>query len=103
MNLFTRLISYLFKKFCLESHKFKPSALIFRSGTRTLFEVDSNYYNKDLEPVTIVRTYPLGKQNMGISKHEIMEFQEYKGLPSETLGMTSNDNDKFANYKKSKK
>lgn len=101
--MFKRLFTYIFKKFFLESHKFKPSTLILRDGTRTLFEVDTNYYNTDMEPVTIVRAYPLGKQMMGISKHEIMEFKEYKKLPSETLGMTSHENYNFANYKKDNK
>lgn len=99
MNFLTKLITFLFKKLCLEEHKFKPSDLIIRDGTRTLFEVDTNYYNKNFEPVTVVRAYPIGTQLMGISHHEIKEFKEYKKMPNETFGFTNTDNDKFANYK----
>lgn len=100
--MFKLLIFRLFVKYFLPKHKFLPSALIYREGTRTLFEVDSNYYDKDLNPVTIVRAYPLGKQLMGISRHDILEFHEYKSIPSEGLAMTSHDNDKFGNYKSKK-
>ena len=99
MKYFIKLISFLFKKYCIESPKFKPSSLIIRDGTRTLFEVDCNYYNMQFEPVTIVRAYPMGTQLMGISKHEIKEFKEYKKMPDATFSVTDNDNDKFAKYK----
>lgn len=101
MKLFVKLITYIFSRFCIESHKFKPSTLIIREGTRTLFEVDTNYYNTDFKPVTIVRAYPMGTQLLGISHHEIKEYKEYKKMPKDTFATTDNDNDKFANYKKS--
>lgn len=102
MNLINRLITYLFTRICLEQHKFKPSTLILREGTRTLFEVDTNYYNLNFEPVTIVRAYPAGTQLLGISHHEIKEYKEYKSMPRETFSATDNDNDKFAVYEKKK-
>jgi len=102
MKLLVKLITYLFNKFCIKSHKFKPSTLIIRDGTRALFEVDTNYYNMEFEPVTIVRAYPMGTQLLGISHHEIKEFKEYKSMPKDTFSTTDNDNDKFANYKKGK-
>lgn len=102
MNLLKKFITYLFKVFCLEKHKFKPSDLIARVGTRTLFEVDTNYYNTNFEPVTIVRAYPLGTQVMGISSHEIKEFKEYKNIPKDGFATTTTDNDKFAVYKAKK-
>ncbi len=89
-----------FKNKLLEKHKFKPSSLILREGTRTLYEVDSNYYNTEMDPVTIVRAYPLGTQLMGISKHEILEFKEYRSMPDEGLAITAHDNAIFGKTKK---
>lgn len=96
------LIRKLFVKYFLPKHKFGVSALILRDGTRTLFEVDTNYYNTDLNPVTIVRAYPMGAQLLGISHHDILEYKEYKREVVEAIGITPQDNDKFANYNKKK-
>ena len=89
-----------FKNLALEKHKFKPSTLILRDGTVTLYEVDSNYYNTELEPVTVVRAYPLGTQLLGISKHELLEFSEYKKMPKEGMAITAHDNKVFGKTKK---
>ena len=82
----------LFIKYFLQKHKFLPSTLIYRDGTRTLFEVDSNYYDIDLNPITIVRAYPIGKQLMGISRHEMLEFREFKSMHTEGMAMTTHGN-----------
>lgn len=102
INFIRSFILSFVMKHLLEKHKFKASSLIIRDGTRTLFEVDTNYYNKELEPVTIVRAYPSGTQLLGISKHEIIEFREYKKMPEDALSTTTHDNRNFANYKKDK-
>lgn len=99
-NFFKNLIKKLFYKYCLTKHKFFPSTLIIRNGTRVLFEVDTNYYNTDFEPVTIVRAFPNGTQLLGIGHHDIIEYVEYKKPVDEKISVTPHDNDKFADYSK---
>lgn len=99
---------YLVKRFLLEKHRFPASTLILKDGTRTLYEVDSTYYNKDLQPITIVRAYPAGSELIGISYHENLEFKEYRkpvdrgiGSTASDVATTPHDNAKFG--KRSKK
>lgn len=93
-----KILLKLLKKLLVQ-HKFKRSALILKEGAGTLFEVDSNMYDINLKPITIVRAYPLGTQLLGIDEHEILNYSEYKSMPKEGMAMTGHDNDKFANYK----
>lgn len=102
-------IRFLMVFFFLPKHKFKTSDLIFKDGTRTLYEVDSLYYNTNLQPIVIVRAYPMGNELMGINYHEIKEFREFKGgvdrkasslLQPSDVASTPHDNDKFGKRKK---
>lgn len=93
-------------KFLLAKHKFKRGDLVYKDGTRTLYEVDENYYNTDLDPITIVRAYPLGSQVFAIDKYDIMEFFEHKkalqqqyGTTESDVAMTSHDNTRFGRRK----
>jgi len=104
------MISILIKllRFFLSKHKFKKGDLVYKDGTRTLYEVDENYYNTNLDPVTIVRPYPLGNQVFGIDKHDILEFLEFRkplqdgyNTTESDVAITAHDNLNFA--KKDKK
>lgn len=97
------LILKLMVKLFLPRHKFKTGDLVFKDGTRTLYEVDTNYYNTDLQPITVVRTYPIGTQLFGIDQYDIQEFREFRKpltarvntTPSD-VGTTAHDNTNFA-------
>jgi hypothetical protein len=98
-----KLLTYLLPK-----HKFAKGTLVYKDGTRTLYEVDENYYNTDFDPVTIVRPYPMGKQVFGVDKHDILEFMEHKkplqvgySTTESDVAITAHDNLNFA--KKGKK
>lgn len=98
MNLIIKLLVYLLPK-----HKFKKGDLVYKEGTRTLYEVDENYFNTVFDPVTIVRPYPLGKQVFGVDKHDILEFHEYRkslnvgyNTTESDVGITAHDNLNFA-------
>lgn len=97
-----KLLIKLFKLF-LPKHKFHKGALVYKDGTRTLYEVDENYYNTDLDPVTVVRPYPMGKQVFGVDKHDILEFIEHKkplqvgyNTTESDVAITAHDNLNFA-------
>lgn len=97
------LILKLMIKMFLPNHKFKVGDLVFKDGTRTLYEVDSNYYNTDLNPVVIVRAYPVGTQVFGIDRFDILEFMLYRkknvapdNPTMSDVGTTAHDNFNFA-------
>jgi len=94
----------------LPKHKFKNGDLIFKEGTRTLYEVEHSYYAEDLHPITIVRAYPVGRQSYGIDRYDVLEFREFKDSPfkgynsTETdVAISSHDNEIFAQGVKVKK
>ena len=96
----------ILKKLLLPKHKFNVGDLVYKDGTRTLYEVDSNYYNVELQPVVIVRPYPIGTQLFGIDRHDIKEFREFKrptqANPNTTasdVGTTAHDNQNFGRKK----
>jgi hypothetical protein len=109
-RLFQNFMMKLYRSMFLQKHKFNKGDLIYRSGTRSLYEVDENYYNLNFEPVTIVRAYPVGTQLLGIDRHEILEFKEYRQKLSEgynttasDVGSSAHDNLNFAKGVKAKK
>lgn len=110
LHLIQTILMVVYRKLFMPVHKFEKGKLIYRSGTRTLYEVDENYYNLQFEPVTIVRAYPIGTQLLGIDKHEILEFKEFKKALSEgynttvsDVGTTAHDNINFSKGVKLKK
>lgn len=103
LNLILKLMVKLF----LPKHKFSEGDLVFKEGTRTLYEVDSNYYSRDLRPVVIVRPYPVGTQLFGIDHHDILEFREFRrptsrhmNTTASDVGTTAHDNMNFGKGKK---
>ena len=98
-----KIMVYLF----LQKHPFNVGDLVFKDGTRTLYEVDTNYFNRELQPITVVRPYPIGTQLFGISHHDIKEFKEFRKITSlavnttpSDVGITSHDNSNFGKGKK---
>jgi hypothetical protein len=88
------MIAFILKlvaKYLLPRHRFKTGDLVFKDGTRTLYEVDTNYYNTDLQPVTVVRPYPVGTQVFGIDQYDIKEFREYRKPVSQYTNTTASD------------
>lgn len=97
----SKIIHFLLK-LLLPKHRFRVGDLVYKDGTRTLYEVDSNYYNTSFDAITIVRPYPIGTQVFGIDKYDIQEFREFKKPTSRNInttesdvGVTAHDNDNF--------
>lgn len=99
-------------RFVLRKHRFKPSDLIYKSGTRVIYEVDMNFYDSKLNPVTIVRRFG-GKTHLySIDHHSILEYVEYRELPNtplysrfgtESIVITDHENTKFGTEHKALK
>jgi len=72
------LLRFFIKHKYVSPHQFPPSTLIHRFKARVLFEVEFNWYDHDLMPVSIVREVKSGKQ-FSVSYYELFEFKEFQG------------------------
>jgi len=73
-----KLIQFFVKNKYTKLHPFPVTSLIHRGSGTVLFEIEFNWYDKDLLPVSLVREVKSGKQ-YSISYYEILEFKEYLG------------------------
>lgn len=73
-----KLLSKLYKRYFLKKHKFPPTTYIHRRKSGVVFEVDLNWFDEDLEPVSLVREVKSNK-NFSIRYYEMLEFVELQG------------------------
>lgn len=63
----------------LKKHKYPVSVLIHKKNSEDIiYEVQKNYYDLDLSPVTLVLEYG-GTRVMTIDNIDMLEYQEYTG------------------------
>ena len=86
-NLLTKIIcsffplvflNFLFKNKYAKNHTFPVSTLVHRKKARVIYEVEFNWYDNELKPITVVREVQSGKV-FSISGLEIDDFKEYSG------------------------
>lgn len=73
MKLLINLLKRLLKK-----HKYPVSVLIHKKNNTSVYEVQKNYYDLDLSPVTLVMEYG-GSRLLTIDNIDILDYQEYTG------------------------
>ena len=73
-----KLITRLYKRFFLKKHKFPPTIYIHKKNARVVFEVELNWFDEDLLPVSLLREVKSGK-NYSVRYHEMLEFIELRG------------------------
>lgn len=73
MKILLNLLKRLLKK-----HKYPVSVLIHKKTSDTVYEVQKNYYDLDLNPVTLVLEYG-GSRLLSIDHIDMLEYQEYTG------------------------
>lgn len=73
-----KLISKLYRRFFLKKHKFPPTVYIHHRKGAVVFEVELNWYDEDLQPVSLVREVKSGK-SFSIRYSEMLEFVELSG------------------------
>lgn len=87
MNLLTKLVCALFpmalirfliKNKFVNKHQYPESTLIHRRKAKVLFEVEFNWYDKELKPISVIRAVK-GGQIASVSDSEMYEFKEYEG------------------------
>jgi hypothetical protein len=73
-----KVILKLLRMLVLEQHQFKPSTLIHRKAARVVYEVEFNWYDENLKPVSVVREVQSGKI-FSIRGNEATDFKEFSG------------------------
>lgn len=81
-----KLLVRLFKSYILGKHQLPPGVLIHRRNGTILFEIEFNWYDETLNPVSLVREVHSNKI-FSIRDSEMREFKEYSGSNS-TAGST---------------
>lgn len=73
-----KFLSKLYKRYFLKRHKFPPTTYIHRKNAAVVFEIELNWFDEDLEPVSLVREVKSNK-NFSIRYYEMLEFVELQG------------------------
>ena len=73
-----KLLAFFIKNKYVTKHPFPASTLIHRYEAKVLFEVEFNWYDHELVPVSLVREIHSGKQ-YSVTYHELLEFREFQG------------------------
>lgn len=68
----------LFKKHVIKTHKYPAGCLIHRRNAGVIFEIEFNWFDEDLEPVSVVREVKSNKI-FSVRYLEMMDFVEYSG------------------------
>lgn len=84
MNKIKRLLGRLYKKIFIPKHLFPAGSLVHPKRGTTVFEIDFNWYDEDMQPVSIVRQIS-NQQIASIRYDEMLGFKEYSGN-NELLG-----------------
>lgn len=80
------LIKFLIKNKFIKQHEYPPSTLIHRRKAKVIYEVEFNWYDQDLLPISVVREVHSGKK-FSINYYEMYEFKEFQGK-DRTVGNT---------------
>jgi len=79
MNKLKKLIKKFIMKYIIGMHKFPTSVIVHRINNKSsMYEIEFNWYDEDLNPVSIVRDIATQKI-FSIRSSEITEFKEYSG------------------------
>jgi hypothetical protein len=62
----------------LEKHQYPLSTLIHRKKAKVIYEIEFNWFDDNLTPVSLVRETQSGKQ-FSVSHLDMYEFKEYQG------------------------
>ena len=72
------VIRFLAKYKYVKQHQFPVTTLIHRRKAKIIYEIEFNWYDHDLMPVSLVREVLSGKR-YSVSYHELYEFKEFQG------------------------
>lgn len=73
-----KLISKLYLKFFLRKHLFPVGIMIHRKKATVIYETEFNWYDENLQPVTVIREVKSGKI-FSMQYLEMSDFKEYSG------------------------
>jgi len=77
-KLFPKQLNTYFRTVFLKKHVYPTSTLIHRKKASIVYEIEMNWYDEELNPVSIVRDVKTGKV-FSVRLTEMIEFKEYTG------------------------
>lgn len=88
-----KLLGRLYRKMFIRKHLYPVGCLVHPKKGTTVFEIDFNWYDEDMQPVSIVRQCSDNKI-ASIRYNEMQGFKEYSGN-NESLGSNVSLSTKF--------
>lgn len=82
-----KLLGRLYRKLFIKTHLFPVGSLVHPKKGTIVFEIEFNWYDEDMQPVSIVRQVS-NQQIASIRYAEMQGFKEYSGN-NELLGSTT--------------
>lgn len=76
--MFKNLLAKLYKRYFLKKHLFVTTTYVHRKHSAVVFEIELNWYDEALDPVSLVREVKSGK-SFSIRYDEMREFIELRG------------------------
>lgn len=72
------ILKFFVKNKFVEQHQYPASTLIHRRKAKIIYEIEFNWYDDTLLPVSLVREIHSGKR-FSISYYEMYDFKEFQG------------------------
>jgi hypothetical protein len=72
------VLKFFVKHKYLKQHQYPASTLIHRKNAKIIYEIEFNWFDDKLIPVSLVRETQSGKQ-FSVSYYDMYEFREYQG------------------------
>jgi len=72
------LLRFFLKHKYTKQHHYPTAILVHRRKAKVIYEIEFNWYDNDLLPVSLVREVISGKR-FSISYYEMYEFKEFAG------------------------
>jgi hypothetical protein len=76
--MFKSLLAKIYKRYFLKKHIYPPTTYVHRKNSAIVFEIELNWYDEVLDPVSLVREVKSGK-TFSIRYAEMQEFKELSG------------------------
>lgn len=84
------IIKFFAKHKLAKAHEYPPTTLIHRRKAKIIYEIEFNWYDNDMLPISIVREVHSGK-TFSVSYYEMFDFKEFQGR-DRSVGNTIADN-----------
>jgi len=72
------ILKFFIKHKYLTQHQYPVSTLIHRKKAKVIFEIEFNWFDDNLDPVSLVREVQSGK-TYSVGHYDMYDFKEFEG------------------------